>query len=341
MSTVVGYSYMPLSALLSRFVFSRYYSALEWLALFLITLAACLFALLDTATDGDDDALSKLPIMGIIMVLCSVAFSCIGSLLAEKILKFGRLPFYTQKVHLEVGTLATAIVMLFVVGEVSNRDVDAFWKPRKVHNSPITSGPWVCWNVPVVWCLLVATVQSWLGGLVSKRLSTVVRAVAQSSALLFVWIGGEIIMEHKNFDIGVGMSSLVLIMSVLLFSQAGNQRKKLEDAAEERAAAKAEDVQEEVEEAYRVAGASGSSSSCNGMYRRIGEHNAYPKFRNNDRAVLYYESGTWRVSNSEDLSNWVYENPSSERAPPLHDGGARNGAEGQLLLQIVSLRVPR
>eukprot|EP00434_Breviolum_minutum_P010513 symbB.v1.2.009274.t1/scaffold584.1/size184464/9 len=70
--------------------------------------------------------------MAIACCLGSVISSCIGSLMCEKIMKARPYPFYTQKVHLEFGGLATATAMLFIVGSLSSRSEDAFWKSRPV-----------------------------------------------------------------------------------------------------------------------------------------------------------------------------------------------------------------
>merc|ERR1740121_927587 len=52
-NTVIGYFYMPLSALLSRWIFRRAYSHLEWLALLLLVLSASAFVLIqDSMSSG-------------------------------------------------------------------------------------------------------------------------------------------------------------------------------------------------------------------------------------------------------------------------------------------------
>ena len=51
-NTVVGNVYMPLSALLSRWIFRRSYSFLEWIALTVLMLSASSFVLLQNSTSG-------------------------------------------------------------------------------------------------------------------------------------------------------------------------------------------------------------------------------------------------------------------------------------------------
>ncbi|CAL1138855.1 unnamed protein product [Cladocopium goreaui] len=82
------------------------------------------------------DALTCLPVAACFSLgqtlQIKVVSSCIGSLMCEKIMKARPYPFYTQKVHLEFGGLATATAMLFIVGSLSSRPEDAFWKQRSV-----------------------------------------------------------------------------------------------------------------------------------------------------------------------------------------------------------------
>eukprot|EP00913_Durusdinium_trenchii_P000023 g21.t1 len=51
-NTVVGNVYMPLSALLSRWIFRRSYSFLEWIALTVLMLSASAFVLLQNSASG-------------------------------------------------------------------------------------------------------------------------------------------------------------------------------------------------------------------------------------------------------------------------------------------------
>lgn len=219
-NTVLGYFYMPLSALLSRWVFQRAYSGLEWLALTLLALSAVVFVLLKDGRDGSSTSLEA--------VLCcfgSVITSCIGSLVCEKIMKAQRRPFYTQKVHLETGGLATSIAMLFVAGYASNEDADAFWKRRDVGNGVMLSGIFVGWSFRTVLALTVTVLQSWLGGLVSKRLSTVVRSVAQCLSLLIIYFVGDLILKGLTFDWVEGAAAVVVALSVQVFTLAGQRTK--------------------------------------------------------------------------------------------------------------------
>lgn len=175
-NTVLGYFYMPMSALLSRWVFNRAYSALEWLALVLLSLTAVVFVLLRN-TRSEEGPTSN---VAVVCCLGSVVSSCIGSLMCEKIMKARPYPFYTQK-----------------VGVLSSRPQDAFWKDREVDGKP-EAGLFVGWSFKTVAALTAGVFQSWLGGLVSKRLSTVVRSVAQCLSLLIVYFFGDLVLRDRK-----------------------------------------------------------------------------------------------------------------------------------------------
>lgn len=219
-NTVLGYFYMPMSALLSRWVFQRAYSALEWLSLVLLSLTAVVFCLLRNSRSSE----ASTSTLAIACCIGSVVSSCIGSLMCEKIMKARPYPFYTQKVHLEFGGLATATAMLFIVGSLSSRPEDAFWKQRSV-DGVMKAGLFVGWSFKTAAALTAAVLQSWLGGLVSKRLSTVVRSVAQCLSLLIIYFFGDLVLRGMAFDWIVGAAAVVVALSVQVFTLAGQRRR--------------------------------------------------------------------------------------------------------------------
>lgn len=220
-NVVLGYFYMPLSALLSRWVFRRAYGGLEWLALTLLSLAAVVFVLL-----RNDRSSSATSAEAMLCCFGSVIISCVGSLFAEKIMKSRPSPFYTQKVHLEVGGLFTAVAMLFIVGFTSTQEKDAFWKERDVGDGVMETGVFVGWTLSTLLALLATLLQSWLGGLVAKRLSTVVRSVAQCLSLLIIYFYGDLVLKAMPFDWVVGGAAVVVALSVQVFTLAGLRAKQ-------------------------------------------------------------------------------------------------------------------
>ncbi|CAE7353708.1 unnamed protein product [Symbiodinium natans] len=196
-NTVVGNVYLPLSALLSRWIFRRSYSFLEWIALTALMLSASVFVLLQQSPSGQVS--SHIFSTGILFVILSVCMSCLASMLSEKIMKAGSSPFYIQKVTLDIGSFLTSIVMLFVCGVASQRPNDAFWKTRDV-SGRMEAGIFVAWDARMVLVLVVTLLQNWLAGLVAKRLSTVIRSSAQQISLLIVYFVGDIWLNHVVFD---------------------------------------------------------------------------------------------------------------------------------------------
>eukprot|EP00439_Symbiodinium_sp_Y106_P031761 s4887_g3.t2 len=168
--------------------------------------------------------------VAVVCCLGSVVSSCIGSLMCEKIMKARPYPFYTQKVHLEFGGFATATAMLFVVGILSSRPQD-WGETRDVDGKeeelqPQIAGLFVGWSIKTVAALTAGVFQSWLGGLVSKRLSTVVRSVAQCLSLLIVYFFGDLVLRGLAFDWIVGAAAIVVALSVQVFTLAGQRRKE-------------------------------------------------------------------------------------------------------------------
>ncbi|CAK9061913.1 unnamed protein product [Durusdinium trenchii] len=214
---------MPLSALLSRWIFRRSYSFLEWIALTVLMLSASAFVLLQNSASGSQT--ESIFNTGISYVLLSVVMSCLASMLSEKIMKAGNSHFYIQKVNLDVGSFFTSIIMLWVCGATSKRDQDAFWKQRPV-DGRMESGIFVAWNWQMIIVLVVTLLQNWLAGFVAKRLSTVIRSSAQQLSLLIVYFVGDLLLNQKPFDWPVGTTALVIALSVQVFVFAGQAVKE-------------------------------------------------------------------------------------------------------------------
>merc|ERR1712151_1469554 len=111
--------------------------------------------------------------------------------------------------------------MLFVVGALSNRPSDAFWKERDVGSGHKAAGLFVGWSAQTLVALITTLLQSWLGGLVAKRLSTVIRAVAQCLSLLIIYFIGDLVLNRKPFDWPVGVMAVVVACTVQVFAQSG------------------------------------------------------------------------------------------------------------------------
>jgi len=252
-STILGYFYMPISALAGRWVLGRSYMWLEWFALLIVTLSSIAYSMLETyaredapsAEAGSSSTLS----MG--MVLSSVCLSVLGSLLSEKILQGERLPFCIQKVHLEAGSLVTAVVVLFLMPFVTRRRLDRVWFDRPLDaecsaQSPACrQGPDFCagaqcgcecgagflvgWNRRIALLLVLNILQGWIGGLVAKHTSTVHKGIAQCCSLLVIYAVGRTFMPQSSGPSSIAMTLVTLIvpLSVVLFQCASSEMEKV------------------------------------------------------------------------------------------------------------------
>eukprot|EP00929_Paragymnodinium_shiwhaense_P076280 TRINITY_DN39189_c0_g1_i4.p1 TRINITY_DN39189_c0_g1~~TRINITY_DN39189_c0_g1_i4.p1 ORF type:complete len:999 (+),score=168.31 TRINITY_DN39189_c0_g1_i4:96-3092(+) len=142
LAIVLGYIYMPVSALASRYILGKYYMWLEWFALMILTLAASVFGYLQTILAvlyanlegeglGGSRQQSAASLIAMGMIIGSAVSSVFGSLVSERILKAERLlPFHIQKVRLDVGSVLATLLLFPIIGLISTRPQDAFWKQR-------------------------------------------------------------------------------------------------------------------------------------------------------------------------------------------------------------------
>jgi len=250
-ATVLGYIYMPICAIASYWVFNRCYMWLEWLALTMVACSAVAFVDLrqvyeTTKTSSTDEESTST--LAVVLVLASACISVAASLLFEKIMKGERLPFYIQKNHLEIGGVITALIMFFPISFISGRDTDAFWKERPVApfggscestcwvepglcsnagcSCSCGSGMLVGWlSLPVLGALAANMTQSWLGGLLAKRFSSVDKAVAQCLSLLVTYFVGDLWINQKSGggDISMTLVAFVVPVTVFLFQSAAQE----------------------------------------------------------------------------------------------------------------------
>lgn len=205
-AVALGFLYMPLCALISRWMFSRAYGWLETHALVLLTLSILSFAELRSRAISLNEDMN-----GAYFVLIAVLLSCLSSLLAEWVLKPKYNPndkqsFYLQKVRLEVwGVLTSLLVLWLIVGE----------------QIKCTSAGW---DHKLTIALVVRVVHSWMAGLLAKHLSTVAKAVIQCLSLIIVFFFGDLVV----FSVGIGnvqisILAVVVALSALMY-QMGRQR---------------------------------------------------------------------------------------------------------------------
>merc|ERR1719329_1990939 len=161
-------------------------------------------------------------------------------------------PFFVQKVHLEIGGFIIATGMFEVIQHIG-RPNDGWRHERSCSGDPsdLQWGPFACWSLTTFVALFANISQSWLGGLVAKQLSSVVKAVAQCLSLLLIYFFGDLVLKGEQFDWPVGVMSIVVALSVTIFTLAGQGVKRLwktEKEDSEQAEELAEETQEELAE---------------------------------------------------------------------------------------------
>merc|ERR1719409_284692 len=124
---------------------------------------------------------------------------------------------------MDMGSVICSLILFPVIGWLSNRPQDAFWRARPLDYQcdslcwgPIDtfpnqtcgqpacscdcgSGMWVSWdNANVILALIVFVIQGWLTGVVIMKFSTVLRAIAQSSTILAIYFVGDPLMNKGH-----------------------------------------------------------------------------------------------------------------------------------------------
>jgi len=255
LSTALGYLYIPVAALASRFVLGRFYMWLEWLALVVLTFACAAFGFLQNffSTHGSQGSNEHgSPLLAMLLVVASAVASVMASLVAERVLQAeDHLPFRVQKVCLDIGSLVATLALLPLIGAISNRPQDAFWKTRpidaqcpseacwKKSSAGYCSDPqctcacsnafWVAWgNWAVILALVVNVLQGWLTGVVIKQFSTVLRAIAQGTTLLAIYFVGDPLLNGSSVhNLTLTLVAFIVPLSTALFNTAVSELEKV------------------------------------------------------------------------------------------------------------------
>lgn len=195
------------------------------------------------------------PLLAMLFVVGSACSSVIASLVAERVLKEECLPFHIQKVRLDIGSALVSMVLFPVIGFISSRPQDAYWKDRPLHktaacvaelqpcwqqygtcsatckgsDSCCDHGVWVGWdNWLVILALAITVLQGWLTGVVIKQFSTVLRAIAQASTLLAIYfIGDPLLNPARVENIPLTLVAFAIPLSTIVFNVAVSEMEKV------------------------------------------------------------------------------------------------------------------
>ena len=247
----VGYLYLPLSVIMSYYVFNRNYGKLEWLTLGMMTTAVLTYVMLreqckdlEETHSGVEDShplarfKSSFTPAGFGLLVTGVVLSVTGSIGAERIYKHksrgltwwqGR--FYIMKVHIDVTALFLSLILwgvshLLVGRKDAFSDWFATWS-----SSPEWFGRWTWWQVLVV---IIDVIQGWSAGLVTKEHSTTFKSIMQTLCYIFVMLVEDPILGRWGFEtreLPSIMLAAILVLSAIVFQLGRHNVKVLERAA--------------------------------------------------------------------------------------------------------------
>lgn len=248
----VGYLYLPLSVIMSYYVFSRNYGKLEWLTCGMMTMAVLTYVMLrEQCRDLEETHLgvedshplarlkSSFTPAGFGLLVTGVVFSVSGSIGAERIYKHksrgltwwqGR--FYIMKVHIDVTSLILSLILwgvshLLVGRKDAFSDWFALWS-----SSPEWFGRWTWWQVLVV---IIDVTQGWSAGLVTKEHSTTFKAIMQTLCYLLTMLVEDPVLGNRwgfeTRELPSIMLAAILVLSAIVFQLGRHNVKVLERAA--------------------------------------------------------------------------------------------------------------
>ncbi|CAK9096500.1 Hypothetical protein (Fragment), partial [Durusdinium trenchii] len=223
-AVALGSLYMPMSALVSRFIFRRAYGWLELHALALLTFSSLTFCeLRSRAIDLSDG------IQGASFVVLYAALACAACVLAEHIFKQrhtssdGQELYCVQKARFDFWGLLTSAVILLYLGA-----------------SPSPSA-FQDWRYLQVICVLIRVLQAWMAGVIVKHWSTVAKAVTQCLSMIIIFfLGDVIILGRSQGNVCIYMLALTVSLSAFMYQLGRRQTIKQMTQA---AACRAPDVE--------------------------------------------------------------------------------------------------
>lgn len=246
----VGYLYLPLSVIMSYYVFNRNYGKLEWLTLGMMTMAVLTYVMLreqyrdlEESESNEPHPLVRLKSSftpaGFGLLVTGVVLSVTGSIGAERIYKHksrgltwwqGR--FYIMKVHIDVTALFLSLGLwgvshLLVGRKDAFSDWFATWS-----SSPEWFGRWTWWQVLAV---AIDVIQGWSAGLVTKEHSTTFKSILQTLCYIFTMLVEDPCLGNRwgfeRRELPSIMLAAILVLSAIVFQLGRHNVKVLERAA--------------------------------------------------------------------------------------------------------------
>eukprot|EP00929_Paragymnodinium_shiwhaense_P078258 TRINITY_DN40536_c0_g1_i1.p1 TRINITY_DN40536_c0_g1~~TRINITY_DN40536_c0_g1_i1.p1 ORF type:complete len:908 (+),score=117.45 TRINITY_DN40536_c0_g1_i1:121-2844(+) len=250
LSTALGYIYMPVSAVASYFLLGKFYISVEWFGLIILTFAAAVFGYMDNYFTSSNAASQHSSVLAMVLVVASACAAVFGSVVVERVLKQEELPFHIQKIRLDMGCVLVSLTLFPIIGHISSRPQDAFWKQRPLSHDCSDKACWivgdsgycgssactcecgagvfVAWkDALVVVALFIFVVQGWLTGVVIKQFSTVLRAIAQASTILAIYFVGDPLLNASGVhNLPLTLVAFIVPLSTTVFMVAVSESEK-------------------------------------------------------------------------------------------------------------------
>eukprot|EP00931_Biecheleriopsis_adriatica_P009592 TRINITY_DN110660_c0_g1_i1.p1 TRINITY_DN110660_c0_g1~~TRINITY_DN110660_c0_g1_i1.p1 ORF type:complete len:485 (-),score=110.42 TRINITY_DN110660_c0_g1_i1:41-1453(-) len=235
---VLGQVRLLQTALLSTFLLGRKYVLLQWTTLLMIVLAAACFtlgrsnfdlrhncerALEQAISQGQlamPDACKVYPDeepsspIGIFYVFAYIFLSDVGSIVGEKLMKReseGETPYYVQKAWQEIGGFPCAIVLSFLIpmlqeflGMTAKAEAGKWWA--------VEGGLLRNWNTYVLGALVFATLQSFLSGLIVKKMNAVAKLLGKCLSTMLTFFAGDCWLLREREPATVSIISAFSVM---------------------------------------------------------------------------------------------------------------------------------
>jgi drug/metabolite transporter (DMT)-like permease len=191
---VFDQSRLLVTALVMLLLLGKRYSRATWISLVVITLAAVMYGQVKSLDAGSGGAADKNVPVGALLVLLNAFVTALAGVWAEKFMKaYKSVPFYIQKIYLELGNVVTQLIMIFAI-------LPAI-KPGITNVKNLGFNIFHGWgsNPYVIILFFVFFVKSYLQGILVKRMSSLVKQLSQVVATALVYFFA--IMHTVNCDV--------------------------------------------------------------------------------------------------------------------------------------------
>eukprot|EP00928_Gymnodinium_smaydae_P063590 TRINITY_DN47121_c0_g1_i1.p1 TRINITY_DN47121_c0_g1~~TRINITY_DN47121_c0_g1_i1.p1 ORF type:complete len:504 (-),score=80.45 TRINITY_DN47121_c0_g1_i1:345-1814(-) len=152
---------------------------------------------------------------GLCFSMVALTLSCIGGLLTEKYFKDdASTPFPTQMAHLNFTIFPVAMAMSFIVPlYVDNKGGQAiWWRDNGVEGSG--AGYFQGFTLMTVFVVSIHLLLAWMGGLITKQFSTVVKIIAKCGAMILTIVfDGTVIKPCHADPVPLAMYAIALIIA--------------------------------------------------------------------------------------------------------------------------------